>query len=716
MKENTKLVHYFLISVLLITLSVTVTAVKVEAAFSDSITIIDDFESYASDDELKSTYRLWSSGGNTVDWSLSKERAYDGTNSMLIVPKEPLDSWAAVSQHFPVSDWTDSNGISFWIHNDADEPLAFNFDIKSGSNAYGQEGTFTASFKEDGSSSWEENSFDSILIVPEDFAGLIRIAWDQFTEKSWQCPQGCDNDLNLALIEGYEFGYNPQENSTNRVYIDSISLWGTSEGGLGGSLAPKWATPANTFNLTYSPAPIDNPLKGFLPFSDSAAWRIDDNQLPYSMEFFYIPLNDIMTNFNEYDWSKLESRVDDITSRGNQAIFRVYLDYPHKPTGIPQFLLDLGLETRDYHYESNGGSNGTSVAPNYNDKNLQLALLQFIEALGDKYDGDSRIGFIQAGLIGFWGEWHTYPQDGWTPIGSWNGELAEHEDGIATDWMPSLANQRAILQGFDDSFNETKILARYPTEFNRDLNIGYHDDSFAFQTLPPSLGGKDWHFAGRLQANQVMEKWKAEPIGGEMRPEIQIEMWNNNPPQYLGEPIEGSQGEDYYKSLELTHASWLKIQEVFQTPLEADAIERAREGSRSLGYEYFVPTAYVNSDNGHLQAAIHIQNTGVAPFYYDWEVDIAARDKNGKIKEWTTDWDLSYIIPNDEETGDTNEVLLEWSSNISDLSEGSYDMLVKVVNPLSETHSDAKGFHFANEEQEDNGWLEIGHIEVKGSR
>ena len=707
MRRNTRLVRYFLVFALLITLAVTPANQEVHAASSGTNAIIDDFENYTSDDELKSAYELWSSEGAAVDWSLNQEHANDGTNSMQIAPNDSLDSWAAVSHNFPASDWTDSAGISFWIHNEADEPLEFNFDITSESKAFGQEGTFTAFLKEDGSSSWEENSFESMLAVPAGFTGFIRIEWDQFTEKAWQCPQGCDSDLNLTLVEGFEFGYNPQANPTNEMYIDSISLWGASEG----ALAPEWATPSNTFNLTYTAAPIDNPLKGFVPFSESVAWQ-KDNQMPYSMEFFYIPLKDIMTNFNEYDWSKLESRIDDIASRGNQAIFRVYLDYPNKPSGVPQFLLDLGLETNDYNYNSNGGADGTSVSPDYNDENLNIALLQFIEALGDRYDGDPRIGFIQAGLIGFWGEWHSYPQDGSTPAGDWDGELAEEEDGHATDWMPSVANQEAIVQEFDDSFDETKILARYPSRFNRDLNIGYHDDSFAFQTLPSSLGGEDWHFIGRLQANQVMDKWKKEPIGGEMRPEIQVGMWDNDPPQYVGEPIEGAQGEDYYKSLELTHASWLKVQEVFEKPLEGDALELAREGSRRLGYEYFIPTAYVNAADDHLKAAIEIQNTGVAPFYYDWKVEIAARDKNGNIKEWTTDWDISHVLPNDEETGDTNEALFEWSSAISELSEGSYDILVRVVNPLSEINSNAKVFHFTNEEQEESGWLKIGQIEI----
>ncbi|WP_185970919.1 DUF4832 domain-containing protein [Alkalicoccobacillus porphyridii] len=709
MRQTSKSVQCFFVFILLIMLTVTSTSQKAHAS-SETDPIIDDFESYSSDEEFKSAYRLWSSEGSPIDWSLSQERVNDGAYSMKIVANEPYDSsWVSLFHNFPVSDWTDSTGISFWIHNDADKPLAFNFDVKSGAIAFGQEGTFTASLKEDDSSSWEEHSFESMLRVPEGFTGLVHIAWDQFSEKAWQCPQGCDTDLNLASVTGIEFGYNPQSHSANDIYIDSISLWGVG----GQALAPEWATHANTFQLNFASAPIDNPLKGFLPFSESVVWRTEPNQIPYSLEYFYIPLNDIMLDFDEYDWSKLEADLDDIASRGNQAIFRVYLDYPHRPSGIPQFLLDLGLETKDYHYESNGGRNGTSVSPDYNDENLKLALLQFIEALGDRYDGDPRIGFIQAGLIGFWGEWHTHPQDGWTPAGSWDGGLVEEKDGRATDWMPSLANQEAIVQGFDTSFDQTKILVRYPTGYNQNVNIGYHDDSFAFQTLPSSLGGEDWHFVGRLQANQVMDKWKTEPIGGEMRPEIQLKMWDNDPPRYIGEPIGGAQGEDYYKSLELTHASWLKIQEVFQTPLVGDAVKRAQEGSRSLGYEYFVPTAYVNATDGQLQAAINIQNTGVAPFYYDWDIEIAARDKDGNLEAWTTDWDLTPILPNDKDTEEQDETLLEWSSDTSTLSEGQYDILVRVVNPLSEHHTNAKAFHFANVEQEENGWLKIGQVEIK---
>lgn len=41
----------------------------------------------------------------------------------------------------------------------------------------------------------------------------------------------------------------------------------------------------------------------------------------------------------------------------------------------------------------------------------RACLKNFIAALGAKYDGDARIGFITAGLLGHWGEWHTYQRE-----------------------------------------------------------------------------------------------------------------------------------------------------------------------------------------------------------------------------------------------------------------------------------------------------------------
>src|SRR5690242_5655919 len=67
--------------------------------------------------------------------------------------------------------------------------------------------------------------------------------------------------------------------------------------------------------LAYAPAPADNPLKGFLPYAGSY------QSFPYSMEWFYLSLRDVMTGPRQFRWDALDRQLDDIAGRGHQAVF-----------------------------------------------------------------------------------------------------------------------------------------------------------------------------------------------------------------------------------------------------------------------------------------------------------------------------------------------------------------------------------------------------------
>ena len=59
---------------------------------------------------------------------------------------------------------------------------------------------------------------------------------------------------------------------------------------------------------------------------------------------------------------------------------------------------------------------------------------------------------------------------------------------------------------------------RYPKyKFLKKYNIGFHDDSFCYSTLPT----KDYHFVSQLRNNNLDECYLKNPIGGEIRPEEQ---------------------------------------------------------------------------------------------------------------------------------------------------------------------------------------------------
>jgi hypothetical protein len=423
---------------------------------------------------------------------------------------------------------------------------------------------------------------------------------------------------------------------------------------------PQW-TP-----LTYASAPADNPLKGFMPYAGSY------QTFPYSMEWFYLPLSDVMTGPRQFHWDALERQLNDIAARGHQAVFRFYLDYPGKPSGVPQYLLDQGLVTHAYN---DNGNNGVSVSPDYSDPRLVSALDSFITALGRRYDGDPRIGFITLGLIGFWGEWHTWPYDGYTQ---------------PENWMPGNDVLTRVLGRFESAFDQTRLLARYPSQDNKNLNIGYHDDSFAFETLP----GESWHFVQRMIDEGTTEKWRQEPIGGELRPEIQTCLWD--------QPVTCGQYQDFAESVAQTHASWLINHAAFAgAGYTGDNYFRALAASKSLGYELTVTDAALSRD----RVSVRVANRGVAPFYYGWKAELAAVDSRGRIvKRWHTPWTMTGIQPGQD------PATLSTKIDTHGLRAGRYDIVMRVANPLP----NGIPLRFANTSQDNHsGWLHLGAVTTR---
>ncbi|MBX3080494.1 MAG: DUF4832 domain-containing protein [Anaerolineae bacterium] len=433
------------------------------------------------------------------------------------------------------------------------------------------------------------------------------------------------------------------------------------------------------------------------------------------MEFFYVPLRNLMNGAESFTFeSGMEPQLQSIASRGHQAVLRVYLDYPSKRSGIPQFLLDGGLEVHKYTFFGNSLRDVDSVSPNYDDPKLISALEAFIAAFGHRYDGDPRIGFIQLGLVGFWGEWHTWPMDGFKQETSVYKALPDPKE---ENWMPSDKTQERIIKAYDDAFNSTRLLLRYPMlppngqssgpgRFQQygsfKYNVGYHDDSFAYTTL----FGEDWYFMGKMEWSGGIDKWKTEPIGGELRPEIQLSVW--------ADPQTRRDTENFAASVDGTHVSWLIAHALFTTrSINADTpvYKAALAGAQRMGYEFTVNAVNIpdTAATDPLVVDVRIQNTGVAPFYYDWPLELGVVDAAGTlVATFTPDWKLSSLLP-----AESGKLYTDWTySNPSHgLTAGSYTLVLRVVNPLP----NGKALRFANLTQDATlaGWLTLGPLNVQ---
>ncbi|HWH68234.1 MAG TPA: DUF4832 domain-containing protein, partial [Candidatus Sulfotelmatobacter sp.] len=352
--------------------------------------------------------------------------------------------------------------------------------------------------------------------------------------------------------------------------------------------------------------------------------------------------------------------------------------------GVPQYLIDRGLQLRAWtNTNTQPFPPAVDYTPDYEDPHLRAALTNFIHALGRRYDGDPRLGFVGLGLLGTWGEWHNSPHD---------------------DWFASKMVQREIMDAYEAAFKRTRLVTRYPAgsnDFryadNRARPIGYHDDSFAWATIHTERPGDRWFFETRLRAAGALDKWRTQPIGGEVRPEV----W----PCLFDEPSCVPKGQEFDRCVAVTHASWLCNEGVFRGKIQGAPRERAIEAARRLGYEFHVASVALPAAprDGKLSLTLMVTNTGGAPFYYDWPVELGVLDAPGKLAlTWKTDWKLTQILP--------GEPAMPWHYQVDThaLPPGAYRLLLRVPNPLP----NGLPLRFANQAQERHlpGWLTLGEI------
>lgn len=426
-------------------------------------------------------------------------------------------------------------------------------------------------------------------------------------------------------------------------------------------------------------SPVDNPLKGLVPYQGDKR-----DFFPHSMEFNYLSFGDLVKDKGVYDWAPMERLLDDVASRGHQAIFRIYLEYPGKLNVLPKYLIDGGMKVHRYTNTNTQPLPPANIeTPDYENALLREALKDFIAAMGAKYDGDPRIGFITAGLLGTWGEWHTHPR---------------------SELFASKTVQAEVMDAYQKAFQTTPVLLRYPAGDKEDAaeNVsrpfGYHDDSFAWSTLDTGRRGDEWFYMTKVNKTGAQDKWKHHPIGGEIRPEAWVKVFQ--------EKTDDPQVQNFDECVAQTHVSWLMDSGMFRRKKASDdLIARATKSVRKMGYDFYVPQIEwsVGAQN-QLTLKVHVNNTGIAPFYYAWKAQVGLIDGSGKIaKTYDTVHRIDGILPD-------SRVTWEEKLDLAGLAKGKYQIALRVPNPLPNGHP----IRFANQSQDQHleGWLSLGEISL----
>jgi len=309
---------------------------------------------------------------------------------------------------------------------------------------------------------------------------------------------------------------------------------------------------------------------------------------------------------------------------------------------------------------------------------LMTELEAFIAAYGAAYNGDPRIACVQAGTIGFWGEWHNYPLE------------ATH--GI------SEANRLRIFQAYVSAFPDTQVSIREPKSGIPTAllaQVGYNDDSFAQSTLGPT----EWHHLPKMNAFGIQDSWMSNMEGGEVFPPLGQDFWNSIP---------NAVGQDWTACVENSHATYILHHAIFDDPIGSVTHNNALIGSAQLGYRFYANAVRINSaSTDGIDVDVRVQNDGVAPFYYDWELEFAVINDAGTVLLLeSVDVSLSALMPDQE----TSWNLLSTQSLLA----GEYELLMHIKNPLADLTPNAKTIRFANATQDEHvdGWLSLGSVPI----
>jgi len=169
---------------------------------------------------------------------------------------------------------------------------------------------------------------------------------------------------------------------------------------------------------------------------------------PTSLEYSYVALNKVMTHAGTrtFDWSWVDSLLVATAQRGHHAILRLYVDYPsccggpnedQYESAVPADLTKGSEAVTFTAYSDHGGG----LSPDYRNERLIAAFEAAIAAFGARYDGDARIACIQLGLLGFWGEWHTYGDN-------------ENKEALT----PPRSTQIRVLTTYNTAFTQTRLM------------------------------------------------------------------------------------------------------------------------------------------------------------------------------------------------------------------------------------------------------------------
>lgn len=408
---------------------------------------------------------------------------------------------------------------------------------------------------------------------------------------------------------------------------------------------------ANTFYPIEYHGTLNNPFKGWAPNSQGGPY-----QQPHRLVRTQLLWSDIEPERGVFDWETFETRnnFEYWDSMGVSYIIRFRMDVPSKRNAdhmeIPQWLYEM-IDGDGTHYDND--DIGTGFSPNYENPILIAEHERLIKAIGERYNDDPRVAFVQLGSVGHWGEWHTWPEG--------SGKFPVEE----------VANQ--YMQHYIDHLDKKLLGIRRPLAHARENNFGFFNDRIGYAPtteqwlfwLNNGMDYEDW-YNGRVYPDAaVPDFWKTAYSAGEFGSGNAL-LW-----------LKDDTVVETLRQVRLSHTSW--IGPCSPAGLhDIPEITNVETLLKTIGYRYVIETVTHSPIIGQGQTfnvEMVWNNKGVAPFYFAWPVELGLVDTKGElVVNVQADVDIRQWLP--------GRNTLQVGFNIpSDLPAGEYTLVTSINDP-----------------------------------
>ena len=374
-----------------------------------------------------------------------------------------------------------------------------------------------------------------------------------------------------------------------------------------------------------------NPLKGFrtdLP-SDGGDGKGLQNPL-ITLARHYIRWNQI-ENAESDTVAQVrdfcEARWEGVEKRNLKIVPRVYLYWPEK------FYWPADLRAGDY------GST------RFLDR-----LGKLISKLGEAWDRDPRVAYVETGIVGPCGEQ-------WGPT-------------------PHFELKRVIGEAYRNSFRHKLCMVRYPWQWV-DYSFGVFWDSWGTRKDTARM-------LEALESSPLKDSWKNRVRGGEISYGFG-EPPGEHPNQTMTDPGLADWVECLARRGHWNHLGWVSEYDWRQPGVGA----QEQRLQKAFGYRFCLEevTFPVSSLPGErIEVRFAVRNTGSSPFYYEWPVALCLlEDKTRKVvwQECFNNLDIRKWLP-----GDVWQQFANWSVEkarfVLDGGEARYGVAPEVYREASQ--------------------------------